>query len=185
MKKFLIIFLSLVVIVVIAGLLAPKNYSLQREIHISRSSMEVFDIVRCLELQNEWSVWGKIDPEMKTSMSGIDGTVGFIWSWEGNKEAGKGEQEITGIDEGHRIDYVLRFYEPFKSTSTARITTDSVDHNQTLVRWGMQGKMGFPMNLMMLFMNLEKAIGEDFQQGLSNLKQMMEFQNFQESEQVK
>ncbi len=49
---------------------------------------------------------------MKTEYRGTDGTVGFVSAWDSPvRDAGKGEQEITKIDDGKRIDYELRFYE--------------------------------------------------------------------------
>ena len=43
---------------------------------------------------------------------------------------------------------------------------------QTHVRF--DGKMNYPMNLMLLFMNMDKMIGKDFESGLKNLKTILE-----------
>jgi len=116
-----------------------------------------------------------MDPNMKQTYSGTDGTVGFISAWESeDRNVGKGEQEIVAIVEGKRIDYELRFIEPFESTSYAYMTTDEVSENETLVKWGFDGRMNYPMNLMLLFMNFEEMIGEDLQHGLENLKVILE-----------
>ena len=50
------------------------------------------------------------DPNMKKSYSDIDGTVGFIYAWDGNKEAGKGEQESKTSSKGNASiwKYVLK-----------------------------------------------------------------------------
>ena len=68
----------------------------------------------------------------------------------------------------------LRFLKPWKSTSDAYLITDAVDGNSTKVTWGFSGKNKFPMSIMMLFMNMDKAVGKDFEEGLSSLKTMME-----------
>jgi len=44
----------------------------------------------------------------------------------------------------------------------------------TTVKWGFQGKMKYPMNLMMLTMNMEKMLAPDLQNGLNNLKILLE-----------
>ncbi len=45
------------------------------------------------------------DPAMKKEFRGIDGNVGFVYGWDSeNKRAGNGEQEITNITEGERMD---------------------------------------------------------------------------------
>jgi len=38
----------------------------------------------------------------------------------------------------------------------------------------MKGHMNYPMNLMLLFMDMEQMIGKDFDQGLANLKTVLE-----------
>ena len=48
--------------------------------------------------------------------------------------------------------------------------------NSTVVKWGFNGKMAYPMNLMLLFMNMEKMLGSDLEEGLANLKVVLENQ---------
>ena len=38
-----------------------------------------------------------MDPHIKNEFRGTDGAIGFVNTWEGNKKAGQGEQEIKGI----------------------------------------------------------------------------------------
>ena len=116
-----------------------------------------------------------IDPAMKKEFRGTDATVGFVSSWEStNKDVGKGEQEIKGIKDGERIDYEIRFIEPFASTSSAFMSTEAVSENQTKVKWNFHGVMPYPMNLMQLVMDMDKAIGGDLLTGLTNLKKLLE-----------
>ena len=92
--------------------------------------------MKYLKNQDNFSKWAKMDPNLKKNYSGTDGTVGFISKWESqNKEVGKGEQEIKGMKDGEKIDYEIRFIEPFTSTSAAYMTTDAVSGNQTKVKW--------------------------------------------------
>jgi hypothetical protein len=50
------------------------------------------------------------------------------------------------------------------------MTTTAVNDSVTLVKWGFDGKMKCPMNLMMLTMDLEKMLAPDLENGLHNLK---------------
>ncbi|TDE16805.1 GNAT family N-acetyltransferase [Dyadobacter psychrotolerans] len=174
MKKLLYIILGLIVLVLVAGLIMPKNYAVEREIVINKPKAEVFEYLKSLKNQDNWSVWMKMDPNIKKEYKGTDGTVGFVSMWEGNDDVGKGEQEITGISEGERINTQLRFLEPFESTSDAYMTTESAGENQTKVKWGFTGVMPYPMNAMMPMMGIEKSIGKDFSDGLQNLKVILE-----------
>lgn len=116
-----------------------------------------------------------MDHQMEKEFTGTDGTVGFVSAWDSNnKNVGKGEQEIKKILEGERIEYEIRFIKPFAGISNAYMTTQSVSEHETEVRWGFKSKMNYPMNLMLLFMNMEKMIGNDLDTGLLNLKNLLE-----------
>jgi hypothetical protein len=50
----------------------------------------------------------------------------------------------------------------------------AIDASNTKVSWAFSGSFPYPMNIMKLVFNLEKAIGKDFQQGLENMKTIIE-----------
>jgi hypothetical protein len=171
----LIVLAGLIVLFLIIGFFVKKDYSVAKDIIINKPRSAVFEYLKLLKNQNKFSVWGSMDPEMRTEFTGTDGTKGFISAWDSDvKNVGKGEQEILYIIDGERIDYEIRFIKPFKSTSWANITTSSVNENQTKVRWEFNGNMKYPSNLMLLFMNMEKMIGGDLDKGLQNLKSRLE-----------
>ncbi|GAB4256881.1 MAG: hypothetical protein Kow0079_14040 [Vicingaceae bacterium] len=174
--KYLLIGIVIIIvsILVIAGFM-DTTYAVKRSITINRPKSEVFEYVKYLKNQENYSVWAQMDPNMKRTFTGTDGTVGFISAWESeNEDVGKGEQEITGIKEGALIDYELRFYEPFETKDHAYISFEKVENNQTKLVWGFDGKMSYPMNIMLLFMDMDGMLGKDLQQGLDNLKVLME-----------
>jgi uncharacterized protein YndB with AHSA1/START domain len=164
----------LVAIPLVVALFVNKDFSVERDIIIEKPVNEVFDYIRYLRNQDSYSVWAGLDPDMKQEYRGRDGTVGFVSAWEGNEDVGRGEQEITEIREGERIDYALRFFEPFESEADAYFITETAGENRTRVVWGFDSSMPYPMNLMLLFMDLEEAIGDDYQTGLRNLKELLE-----------
>ena len=103
--------------------------------------------------------------------------MGFVSKWESELEdLGVGEQEIMKIAEGERIDYELRFLEPFESKAAAWMATEAVGDDKTKVKWGFDGRFDRPMNIMLLFMDMNEAIGKDFDDGLNNLKTIIEKQ---------
>ncbi|NRA11681.1 MAG: SRPBCC family protein [Crocinitomicaceae bacterium] len=170
---FLII--AVVPLVLIMGLFIEDEYSVTKTVTIERPSDEVFDYVKNLKNQSEYSVWEKMDPDMKKTYKGNDGEVGFISKWDSdNEDVGKGEQEILKIVDGERIDFKLRFKEPFEANSDVFITTESLGPNTTKVTWSFKGQMAYPMNIMLLFMDMEGEIGPDLQNGLNNLKKVLE-----------
>lgn len=175
LKTILIGLLSLIVLLLIIALFVKKDYGVVREITINKSNQEVFDYIKLLKNQDNFSRWATMDPNMKKSYTGTDGTVGFISAWEStNDEVGVGEQEIMKIVEGERIDFELRFIKPFESKDAAYMTTSAINDSTTLVKWGFNGHMDYPMNLMLLTMDFDKMLGGDFETGLSNLKGVLE-----------
>jgi hypothetical protein len=174
---FIILFtiLGLLALVLIIALFVQKEYAVERSINIKKAKSEVFDYIKHLKNQDHFSKWGKMDPNMKKEFRGEDGTVGFVSAWEStNKNVGQGEQEIKKIIDEERIDYQLRFIKPFKSISDAYMITEKISDQETSVKWGFHGKMNYPMNLMLLFLKMDEMIGKDFDEGLSNLKGILE-----------
>jgi hypothetical protein len=167
--------LGLVALVLIAALMVKKEYTVERETNINKPKDEVFEYIKFLKNQDNYSKWATMDPVMKKEYRGTDGTIGFVSAWDSEKkEVGKGEQEITKITEGERVDFELRFKEPFESTDYAYMTTEVINDSVTKVKWGFKGKMPYPMNLMLLFMDMEKMLGGDLETGLANLKGVLE-----------
>ncbi len=170
-----IVYIALIIVSIVSFLafIAPRNYHVSRSIVIKKPKTEVYDYIKFLKNQDEWSPWNKKDPNLKKSFTGIDGTIGFVSAWEGNKEVGSGEQEITNFVENELMQSQLRFLKPWKSQSDAYIRLQELN-DATKVTWGFSGDSKFPMNLFLLFMSMDKAVGKDFEEGLINLKAILE-----------
>ncbi len=174
-KKILIGFAILLILPFVVALFVKKEYAIEKEIIIDKPKNEVFNYIKYLKNQDNYSKWATMDPNVKNSFSGTDGTVGAIAGWDSEKdEVGKGEQEIKNIVEGEKIDLELRFFKPIEGTDNAYLKTESVSDSTTKVKWGYYGKMNYPINLLLLFMNFEKMIGDDFEFGLKKLKGILE-----------
>lgn len=175
LKILLLTVVAIVAIALIAAIFVKKDYAVAREIVINKPEVEVFDYVKHLKNQDNYSKWAMMDPAMKKTYEGIDGTVGFVSAWESEKkEVGAGEQEIMKITEDERIDFELRFKEPIEATDQAYMTTEAISGEQTKVRWGFDGHMDYPMNLMLVFMDFDQMLGADLEAGLGRLKTLLE-----------
>ncbi len=179
LKKILIgfgLFLVLGIVALTAAvMLMPTDFRIEREVTINKPKAEVFAYAKMLKNQNEWGPWFRKDPAMKQEFVGSDGSVGFISKWESTKDdVGTGEQEIRKIVEGERMETQLRFRKPFESNADSYLTTEGVSVDQTKVKWGFTGSMPRPMNLMLVFVDMDKEVGNDFAEGLSSLKSILE-----------
>ena len=165
---------GIIALLLILALFTKKGYSIHREIVIHKPKQDVFDYVRFIKNQDYYNKWVMMDPNMKKKFKGTDGTVGFIYGWNGNKQAGEGEQEIKTLKDGERVDTEIRFVRPFAAVGYADLVLTSAPGNQTHVRWGMSSSMKYPMNVMMLFMDMDKLLGKDLETSLNTLKGILE-----------
>jgi uncharacterized protein YndB with AHSA1/START domain len=171
----------MIIVLVLAGIIAfllllalftRKKYNVQRDIVIQAPRQKVFNYVKQLKNQDHFNKWVMEDPDMKRTFKGTDGTVGFIYGWNGNKKAGEGEQEITAIGEDKSIETEIRFVRPITGVSFAKMTTESVTDNQTKVTWSNASTMKYPMNIMLGM--IEKMLAKDMDASLLNLKGILE-----------
>ncbi len=174
LKKILFVIGVLVVLVLVVALFVKKTYHVEREITINKPVPQVFTYIKQIKNQDFYSKWVMTDPNMKKEFKGTDATVGFIYAWDGNKDAGKGEQEIKKIEENKRIDMEIRFEKPMEGIAKSYTTTEAVGNNQTKVKMAFSSKVPYPMNIMCLF--IDNILGKDMETSLSNLKIIVEKQ---------
>ena len=163
---------GIIILLLIIAVFTKKGYNTHREIIIQAPQQKVFEYLKQIKNQDNFNMWIMVDPQMKKEFKGTDGTVGFIYAWNGNKKAGEGEQEIKAITEGKSIETEIRFVRPFAGLAHAKLTAESLPDNQTKVTWSTASTMKYPMNIMisMIVKMLEKDMGTS----LTTLKNILE-----------
>ncbi|QKJ32110.1 SRPBCC family protein [Mucilaginibacter mali] len=171
----LIIIGVLILQLLIRAAIASDDYSVQADVTINKPVAEVFDYVKYLDNQGNYNKWVMLDPNVRKEFRGTDGTVGFFYAWSSDvKQVGKGEQVIIALTPDKRVDYSLKFIEPFQSEAGSSIITEDMGNNQTKVTWSFYGKRNFMMKLMHIAMNLPKVLTKDLAASLGNLKAVLE-----------
>lgn len=168
----LLILAGLIVLLLMIALFMKKQHYVKREITINTPSQEVFDFLKRLKNQDRFNKWAKTDPGRKETFKGTDGTVGFIYSWSGNKDAGQGEKEIMNLVEGKRIETEIRFVKPMKVSAQVIFETTALPDGQTKVSLINTGKLPYPINIMIPM--AEKKFPKDMDESLSILKSLLE-----------
>lgn len=150
-----------------------KEMIIEKSVVINKPRSEVFKFLKMSRNQNQFSVWNMQDPNQKTTETGTDGTIGYIYTWDStNKNVGAGAQEIKSITENEKIEYELRFERPMKNIAQSKFTLESVSENETKVSWDFRGPTKFPMSL---FKGIfAKMLGKDIAKSLDNLKAKLE-----------
>jgi hypothetical protein len=161
------IILGFITIFSLIGLFAPHKVVVAESVTINASAENVFEKINLWAHFKDWSPWNELDPNMKISYEGTDGTVGSVYKWEGNDEVGTGTMTKTLVQPNSRIEYDLYFMKPWEAQNKGYLSIEAQGNAQK-VTWGFTADAPFPKNVLMLFM--KGYIASDFKKGLDKLK---------------
>ena len=170
--------IAIAIAVIIIGLIIviarkPSEFRITRTATISALPSAVFGQVNDFHNWEAWSPWAKLDPTTKSSFEGPSAGTEAIFRWAGNDKIGEGSETIIESRPNELIRIKLEFLKPFQATHTAEFTFQ-VQGDQTVVSWSMFGKSNFVGKAMSLVMNCDKMLGGQFEQGLAQLKSVVE-----------
>lgn len=168
----LLVVAGFIALLLIIALFLKKEHFVKREIIINAPRQKVFDYVKLLKNQDTFNKHAMAGPDRQREYKGTDGTIGFIYSWSGNKSAGEGEKEITKIIEGKKIETEIRFVKPMAATAHIIMETESLSDDQTKVYWTNAGTLKYPVNIMIPMM--ERMLPKEMDSSLITLKNILE-----------
>ena len=173
LAKILIAIVLVVAVFVVVVALRPSEFRVSRSTTVTAPPATVFEQVNDLRKWEAWSPFVKMDPNMKLTYDGPAAGEGASSSWVGNNQVGEGRMTITESRPGEFIKFKLEFYKPFAGNSTAEFTFKP-EGAQTVVTWTMLGQNNFIGKAFSLFMDCDKMMGGQFEQGLADLKSIAE-----------
>jgi hypothetical protein len=176
LKKILIVAAIFVVILIVVVALQPSEFRVARSIVIAAPPATVFSKVNDLRTWQQFSPWAKLDPNAKVTFAGPETGVGSSFAWAGNSEVGEGTMTLVESRPHELIRFKLQFVKPFEGTNDAEFTFTPVGA-QTEVTWRMSGHNNFLFKAVGLFIDCEKMIGSQFEEGLRNLRVLSEAKN--------
>jgi hypothetical protein len=166
------ILLALIAVLLLAAMILPKGFNVEKTTIIKKPSAEVMDKVGNLNFYSQWNPWQQSDPTAKSTITGSPKTPGHKYAWEG-KKVGVGALTMNAIDEKH-IHFDLEFFKPFKSKAKDNWMFEPWgDGSETKVTWQNSGELPFPVARLMGPM-ITKQLNQQFETGLENLKKMCE-----------
>lgn len=168
-----IVVLVLIAIPLIVALFVPKKYTVEVTETINAPRQEVYDFIRTLRNQQQYSVWVMADPHLDPEIIGVDGQVGAIQRWNSTiKDVGEGEMEITALNT-NRMDVDLRFMRPYKNEAKASYVFNEISPAQTELIAIFYSDSKYPMNLPAYFFG-KKYIEDAQKENLKNVKNILE-----------
>lgn len=168
---------ALALVVIVVGLLVvvaiqPSSYRVERTTTMAAPPEAVFEQVNDFRNWQKWSPWANLDPNAEAIFEGPDSGEGAVFRWKGNDEVGEGSMTILESDPNKLVRIRLEFIKPFEDTSTTEFTL-APEGNQTRVAWSMYGENNFVGKAFCLLMDMDKMIGEKYDEGFANMKKIV------------
>ncbi|MBK8956210.1 MAG: SRPBCC family protein [Saprospiraceae bacterium] len=158
---------AIAVIYIIAAFLGKSSYTVERETWIKAPQKLVFNQISVFRNWENWSPWIEKDPTVKNSYEGPDGDPGSVMNWEGDEnKSGTGSLKIEAVNAPHSLNYLLTYKVPFEMQSRGSFHLTYESEDKTKVKWNDQGDIPFFFRPIMMFMDMDKQIGPDFERGL-------------------
>lgn len=173
MKKVVLIILVLLICLIILISVQSDEMVVSRSLVMPAAAEEIFPQVNDFRNWNNWSPWAKLDPNAVHEFEGPSSGEGAIFKWNGNKDVGQGTNTIIKSKPNELVELRLEFLKPFKATSQATFEFEP-EGQQTRVTWTMRGTKNFIMKGMSLVMDCEKMQGDQFLEGLMNLRNVVQ-----------
>jgi uncharacterized protein YndB with AHSA1/START domain len=167
-KKILFGLAAVIVIFVLVVVSRPADFKASRSATLAASPAALFAQVNDHRKFAVWNPWMKLDPNVKNTYSGPDSGVGAVCSWDGNKDIGAGSATIIESKPNELVRMRMDWKRPMEGIATVDFTFKP-EGDKTVVTWAMYGKNGFMGKLVSLFMDCDKMVGPQFEQGLADL----------------
>jgi hypothetical protein len=167
-----IILIALPLLIAVLGIVVAMQSSELRVVRtasMAAPAQVLFGLVNDFRRWEAWSPWEKLDPALERTYDGAPAGSGAIYSWIGNNQVGEGRMTIMESQPNDLIRIKLEFFKPFAATNTAEFTFKP-EGDRTRVTWSMFGEKNFLSKAIGLFMNMDKMIGDNFEQGLAQME---------------
>ena len=172
-KKILLGFVLVVAVFAVVVALKSPDFRYVRSSTMAVPPAVPFAQVNDFHNWGAWSPWAKLDPTMKQTFEGAPSGVGAVYTWAGDMNVGEGRMTITESRPNEVIKIKLKFLKPFPGINDT-VFTFKPEGNQTTVTWDMVGKTSFIPRAFGMFVDMDKMIGDMFDQGLAQMKTIVE-----------
>ncbi|WP_170360968.1 SRPBCC family protein [Ruegeria arenilitoris] len=173
-KRIFLFLICLVLLLIGVSYLLPGKAIVSRSIIIDAPANAIFPYVNSMQDTEKWSPWLARDPETQLSYSGPEAGVGNILSWSSeHPQVGSGTQEIIESVPDQTVKTALDFGPMGTASASFELAPEG---DQTKVTWGFESDLGINPMARWMGLMMDKWVGGDYEQGLSNLKALVEGQ---------
>lgn len=172
LKLTALLLLAFVAIVVSIAAAKPDQFRVERSTRIQAPPERVFALINDLQQMKRWNPYEHKDPALKGEFGATTTGPGASYAWQSDK-VGSGRMTIVSASAPTQLQMRLDFIKPFAAVNTAEYLLQP-EGGGTRVTWAMHGPAPFISKLMQTFINFDRMIGQDFEDGLQRLKALAE-----------
>jgi hypothetical protein len=175
MTLFLLFVLAAVSAFIAYVSLRPDTFRISRAAIMDAPPETIYPQINDFHNWEGWSPWAKLDPNQVTTYEGSPLGAGAVTTWSGDRKVGTGKMKIVESSQNERVRIKIQFIKPMKAINDVQFDLKPVGE-KTEVTWTMSGRHEFIGKAFAVFMDMDKMIGERFEEGLANLKSVVEAQ---------
>ena len=151
----------------------PDTFRVERSRVISAPPERVYGLIHDLRQFNTWNPYERKDPGAKGEYSANTIGPGARYAWQGDK-VGTGSMEIVDATAPARVASSSRPatapVAPFEAHNQVEFTLQPEGAGATRVTWAMHGPVPYLAKIAHLVFNMDRMVGQDFEDGLVNLQ---------------
>ncbi len=171
-KKILI-----VLAIAIGGILAvavtrPNTYTVERSLKINAAPEKIFPYLISWKKGLEWSAWEKTDKDVVRKFTGSESGLDAVYEFEGEK-SGHGKLSFKSIVPNEQVKIDLMFYKPMQGSNDVTYSLKQ-EGNETVMKYQMTGPAPFTARIIWLFADMDKFMGDKFNESMQSLKAIVE-----------
>ncbi len=175
LATFLVVLAAAVLALLAYAATRPGEFRVERRLRIAATAEQLWPLVGELRAFNRWNPYERKDPLIQGQYAGASSGIDSRYSWVSAK-VGTGSLEIIGQRPGRAVQMKLDFVKPFEAHNQAEFALQPLPDGATEVSWRMNGPANFLSKLMSVFIDMDKMVGRDFEDGLQNPRRFAEGQ---------
>lgn len=171
LKSVAVVLLVGIAAVLVAAANRPDNFRVVRSTTVKADAGKLHPLINDLHQFNTWNPFERKDPDIKGEYRGPVAGPGAAYHFEGGKS---GSGSLRVVDSApQQVTMELHMLKPMEGRNRIVFTLQP-QGNATEVTWAMDGPMPFVSKLITMFVDMDRMIGGDFENGLATLKQRAE-----------
>lgn len=164
--------LALVAILLVVIATRPAAFRIERSATIAAPAEVVFAQIEDLHRWERWNPFEKGDASMRKTFEGSPAGIGSAYHYVSD-HSGEGRMTLTDLQPNRRVGVRAEFIKPLAATNDVEFTLRPGPQGVT-VTWAMSGRNPFLGKAISLFINMDRMVGGQFEQGLADLKRLSE-----------